>query len=392
MERHYGMDWLRIGAFGLLIVYHIGMFFVPWDWHVKTADPIEWTRVPMLATNAWRLALLFAVSGFASAAVLGKQPGPGRFLASRSARLLVPLVFAAAVIIPPQPWVELTFKHGYTHSFAHFWANDYFRFGTLDGIVLPTWQHLWFVVYLWVYTAVLALLLAVIPARVRQAIASAADRAFSGVLVIGLPLALLWFETWASWPGAEETHALVDDFGAHRIYFALFLFGFFLADAPRTWAAIRRWWRLAAVLSVAGYALVAAIQGYWLSGMAPPFDLRPAFEAARAVQGWCAIVALVGLADRYWNRDHRLRPMLTEAVFPFYIVHQTIIVVTGWYLLPLALPAGAEFVILLAATVTGCWLFYRLGRETALLRPLIGLRLARRDRSARETGEPQGAA
>ena len=56
-QRHYGMDWLRIGAFALLILYHIGMYFVPWDWHVKIARPIDWVQLPMLATNGWRLPL-----------------------------------------------------------------------------------------------------------------------------------------------------------------------------------------------------------------------------------------------------------------------------------------------------------------------------------------------
>ncbi|HEX2792795.1 MAG TPA: hypothetical protein VHN58_00045, partial [Croceicoccus sp.] len=69
-RRHYGMDWLRIGAFALLIGYHIGMFFVPWDWHVKS-DPVEqWVALPMLLVNGWRLSLLFLVSGYASAAML----------------------------------------------------------------------------------------------------------------------------------------------------------------------------------------------------------------------------------------------------------------------------------------------------------------------------------
>ncbi|MGC8001012.1 hypothetical protein ACP3XN_26790, partial [Salmonella enterica] len=70
MERHYGLDWLRIGAFGLLILYHIGMVFVPWGFHAKTAQPLPWVVVPMLAINSWRLLLLFVVSGYASRALL----------------------------------------------------------------------------------------------------------------------------------------------------------------------------------------------------------------------------------------------------------------------------------------------------------------------------------
>src|SRR3546814_3567935 len=36
--RRHDLDWLRIIAFGLLILYHMGMFFVTWDWHVKRSE------------------------------------------------------------------------------------------------------------------------------------------------------------------------------------------------------------------------------------------------------------------------------------------------------------------------------------------------------------------
>lgn len=372
--RHYGMDWLRIGAFGLLILYHIGMYFVPWGWHVKTPQPIEWAMLPMMASNAWRIPLLFVVSGFASAALFARLPAPGRFLGNRTIRLMVPTLFAMAVIIPPQPWVELSFKHGYTASFWHFWFADYFRFGTIDGIVVPTWQHLWFVVYLWAYTLLLGLALWAIPAKARARLGAVADRGLAGPLIIVTPLALLWARLALSWPGAEETHAFFDDGLAHSVYFPLFVFGFYLQGSASSWAAIRRWWKVAAVLSVSGFALVVALIFAYRAGFAQTLATDIAWGMARDVQGWCAILALIGLADRFGNRDHRLRPMLTEAVFPFYIIHQTVIVVVGWWLLKTALGPGTAFLVLLAATVAGCWLFYRIGRMVTLLRPLIGLK------------------
>ena len=106
MDRHYGLDWLRIGAFGLLIFYHIGMVFVPWDYHVKLAAD-DWVVVPMLATNAWRLMLLFVVSGYASRALMIRSDGLAAFARNRSVRLLVPLAFGIAVIVPPQVWAYI---------------------------------------------------------------------------------------------------------------------------------------------------------------------------------------------------------------------------------------------------------------------------------------------
>ena len=85
-DRHFGMDWLRIGAFQLLILYHVGMTFVPWDYHVKLAS-LDWVSVLMQLTSPWRLSLLFVVSGYASAALLARSGSAGAFFRQRLLRL-----------------------------------------------------------------------------------------------------------------------------------------------------------------------------------------------------------------------------------------------------------------------------------------------------------------
>ena len=370
--RHYGMDWLRIGAFALLILYHIGMYFVPWGWHVKIAQPIDWVEVPMMATNSWRLPLLFLVSGYASAALFAKLGGAGAFLRSRSARLLIPLAFGVIVVVPVQPWIELVTQHGYGQSFAYFWLHDYFRFGSLAGIVLPTWQHLWFVVYLWVYTLIAVAVLVLVPEVVRARIADGAARLLRGWGMLVIPFAA-WLAILFAFPGHPETHALVDDGPSHLHYLLPFFVGWLLRVRPALFDAVARCWPAAAVLAVAAYAYI--VWAMWAApGEGPPPEgIVTTFMIVRLVQGWASIVALVGIADRYANRDHPRRAMFAEAVFPFYIIHQTIIVVGGWYLLQGRVAPLPSFLILLIATTLGCWLFYAIGRTIGWLRPLIGL-------------------
>ena len=388
--RHYGMDWLRIGAFLVLIFYHIGMIFVPWSFHVKSQPVLDWVAIPMLLPNAWRLSLLFVVSGYASAAILAKEGGGGsaaarRFAWWRTVRLLVPVIFGMAVVVPPQPWVELVVKHGYARDYLTFWTQDYFRFGSLEGIVLPTWQHLWFVVYLWVYTLVLAILLAVVPASMRRRIAELTDRILSGLGIIFLPLALLAINLALTGWGRQDTHDLINDGAAHRVYFGMLLFGFYLRGADRGWGAIARWWKTAAALAIAGYVVVAGLEITYPGSTPAPEIVHPIFALARVVQEWGAIIALIGIATRFWNRDHRWRQSLNEGVFPFYIIHQTIIVVVFYWCLSAGLGNAASFAILVAATIGGCWLFYRAGRLVPGLRLLIGLRgwrIPARDRRA----------
>lgn len=373
MERHYGLDWLRIGAFGILIFYHIGMFFVPWGWHVKTAHPIEGVAIPMLATHAWRLALLFVVSGYASRALLTRSRGVGDFLGNRSTRLLIPLVFGMIVVIPVQPWIQLSTQFGYTHGFWHFVAHDYFRFGTLHGIVLPTWQHLWFVVYLWAYTMVLGGALALAGARGLQPLF---DRLFAGAGALVIPMAWVIIAKTLLLPGVPDTYALVDDWAAHAVYAPAFLFGFGLAGSPATLRAIGGLWKPAAILGFASYMVVASVEWRWPGLAMPSHPIIILDRIAVAVETWAPIIAFVGLAERFLNHDHAWRRTLTEAVFPFYIIHQTVIVVAGWAILPLHLSALAEFAILVPVTVAGCWAFYLGGRNVGWLRPLIGLRMA----------------
>lgn len=187
-----------------------------------------------------------------------------------------------------------------------------------------------------------------------------------------IPL-LWWLLVLAASDGHAPTHALLDDGPTHLHYLMPFCIGWLLRVRPQLFASVARWWRAALLVALGAYGIVAAILWLWQQGVYPPDWARLPFDVARLVQGWAAIVALVRIADRYANRDHPKRAMLAEAVFPFYIIHQTIIVVIGCYLLKADVAALPAFLILVAATGTGCWLFYAIGRSIGWLRPLIGL-------------------
>src|ERR1700677_4595531 len=156
--RRYDLDWVRIGAFMLLILYHVGMYYVTWDWHVKSPHPSATIEPLMMLSSPWRLSLLFLVSGVATGFLLARQGSHG-FLRLRSARLLIPLVFGMLVIVPPQSYLQVIEKLGYAGSFAEFYRLYITGFHGFcsggDCLIMPTWNHLWFVAYLWVYTVVL---------------------------------------------------------------------------------------------------------------------------------------------------------------------------------------------------------------------------------------------
>lgn len=276
-----------------------------------------------------------------------------------------------AVFVAPQPWFELRARGAYGAGFVHFWLADYFEFGASRGLVLPTWNHLWFVAYLWAYSMILAGL-ALLPAAARARLQAAFDAVFSGWRLLVVPIIWLATARLVLHPVFGETHALADDPYAHAIYGFAFFFGVALPRAHRPWATILAHWR--ALLAIAALACAGMFAAQGLSDGAAAGDIARAL--LRAVLAWNAILGLLGLAQTRLHHDGPVRRYLTEAIFPYYIIHQTIIVAVGFWSNEAGLTGGLSFAVMLAATLAGCALTYEIARRIGWLRPLLGLKRA----------------
>ncbi|WP_299342499.1 acyltransferase family protein [uncultured Pseudoxanthomonas sp.] len=388
MQRRHDLDWVRVCAFALLVLYHVGMYYVTWDWHVKSPAASDALEPFMLLSSPWRLSLLFLVSGAATAFLLGKAQRTAqaagtrlRFLGARSWRLLVPLAFGMLVIVPPQAYYEVVeqLPGGYHEGYLAFYArylSAYDGFCDAEGCLdLPTWNHLWFVAYLWVYTVVLWLLWRLAP-RALDATGGRLASALSGPGVVVWPCLFLGVARVLLVSRFEQTHALVDDWYNHAQYFGVFLLGFLIARADGVWQAIERFRWMAVVTWLASWAgLIAYFTRF--ADVDPPEWLRMTMRMAWALNQWCAIVAVLGFAHRMRPGDSPALRYLVAAVFPVYILHQTVIVVVAHHLKPLAIPPLAEGPLLIAITFAACFAGYEAIRRVRWLRPLFGLTRAK---------------
>jgi Acyltransferase family len=372
-DRRIDLDWVRIAAFGLLIFYHVGMLYVSWGFHIKSAHRIAALEPVMLVLNPWRLSLLFLVSGVATRFMLGKYT-LAPLLRSRSARLLIPLVFGMLVIVPPQAYDQVVEALGYPAGFVDFYQRHYLAFGPQfcpnPCIVLPTWNHLWFVVYLWVYTMALGGVLALVPGLVdwvERKLASAA----SGVLLLVVPSLLFAAFRLLLLPSFPSTHALFGDWYNHALFATVFLFGFVVARTVAVWDAIERLRRVALSLAVAFFLSFLALRSTRDGGM----PLKIYAGIAYGFYQWLCMVAVLGFARRRLTADSPVRRYLTDAIFPYYIVHQTSIIMIAHALHGQDLPAWLEAGIVMAGTAAACVVTYEIVRRVIILRPLFGLRM-----------------
>jgi len=382
IDRRYDLDWIRVGAFFLLILYHTGMFYVPWDWHVKTPHVVEGLMPLMLLTNPWRLTLLFLVSGAATRFMADKTT-VGQLTGARIVRLLPPLLFAMFVIVPPQSYYEIV-EYLAQHPSAPVGVENFWvRYVTASGhwcgtdgdcLITPTWNHMWFVAYLLFYTLVLALMLLVWKTA-GERIQQAAEYLLKGVGLFAWPILFLAMLRATLYAKYGETHALVGDHYVHAVSFSAFLLGFGLAksDTLRERLVAVRWPALiVAVAAWAGWSIY--VWTYRHDTPIPSPQLKLLMRFVFAADTWCAIVAILGFGAKHLTHGGPVLRYLTLGVFPFYLVHQTLIVVMAHHLAKLGLPQGLEGAVLVVATFAGCFATYEIVRRIPGVRILFGLK------------------
>ena len=375
--RRHDLDALRVLAFGVLILYHLGMAYVPdWGWHVKSQYPSEWLQLPMMVVNRWRMPLLFLLSGLAIG-LYDPSRHPWRFMRDRTLRLLLPLGFAMVATIPVQAYCQGVFNGKVAPGFLSFLA-DYFAFrpwpeGAFDGSDIGiTWNHLWYLPYLWTYTVVLALAVPLLEsAPGRRAMARVAGAGWPALLLLVAGVAFGAMCLLAdAWPPANNLFA---DWYQHAVFFPVFLLGFVLARGGHDPATlVRARGRLLAVASsLALVYLPLAFSADVPTGSA----LQVALRALRALYMAAALLAILAWGRHLLARPTRWLPAASEAVFPWYILHQTLIVWLVFVLSPMALGPVLEPMAVLAGTVGGCWLLHGgLIERFAWLRPVFGLK------------------
>jgi len=340
-ERRYDADWLRVIAMLAVFIFHCTRFFDPEAWHLKNPEQSELLFVSMRGLIwTWAMELFFLLSGIGTWYALSSRRAGG-YIWERVKRLLIPLyTVGLLVLLPVQFYFDLFTNSGYHGNFWQVIPRYFAGFkppsitpSPFTLLPIPFPGHLWFLQFLFLISLLsLPLLLYLKSGQGQRWITRIAGwcDGRGGIFIFVIPLSLVLigfrvlFEGRFSW--------------ADLLWYAIFfVIGYMMASDKRFTVSVRRHGWICLVLWIVGFAgvgLLVLVFGYNPYPGKEPFSLLfVLFQIAWSITSWSAVVFVLYIGARYLNTNHKFLTYGNEAVLPFYLFHQTIILWVGWYVI-----------------------------------------------------------
>lgn len=380
-NRQSYLDWLRMFAIIGVLIFHSAMPFAAEEgWHIKNKETSDLFAEFNFWLSRFRMPLLFFISGAVSYFILLKK-NVAQFLKMRFHRLIVPLLFGMLVIVPPQIYME-RLTQGFSGNYFDFYPRIFNWKPYPEGDT--SWHHLWFILYLFIYNLIAAPLFIWL---VRNKGKSWLNRfqfiaKSRWVYLFIVPGVIIYTSLSLQFP---QTNDLIHDWSMLPYWFLFVLVGFICITFQPLADSLERNRRLSLLLA---FVTIIGIN-YFRWNDKQPWDIISnwqsdwktyAFLALYPATAWFWVFAIIGYGKKYINKKHRILNYVNEAVYPFYILHQTVIVILAYYVVQVSDSMLSKYVFIVIATFALSMLIYHLIiRQNNILRYLFGMGQKRKE-------------
>lgn len=345
LNRRYDIDWVRVIAIGLLLIYHVAIGFQPWGLmiaFITNSTPWNSLWIPMTMLNVWRIPLLFFVSGMGVYFAMQNRNWK-QLLQERTFRIWLPFVFGVFCIVP-------------LHLFL--WQRYY----NMELKYTYDPGHLWFLGNIFIYVILFSPLFFYLKRNENGKLVQGIKRLFSTPLGLIPVIGAFVLEAVIIEPFPYEMYAMT----RHGFFLGMlaFLFGFcFVLSGSGFWNMILKYkWMF---VSIAVTLFVIRLL-YWKMN-------TPAYLLVTESQCW--IISVFAFAHQYLNRGGKALVYLSQAAYPVYILHMVFLYLGSTLIFPLNIDVHIQFVLVLLFTIAGCFAAYELIRRLKWIRLLFGLKV-----------------
>ena len=379
--RRYEYDWLRVITILFVFVFHCMLFFSKGDWHLKNPVQSEMLDVIIGFLWSWMMPTFFLVSGTASWFVLEKRTAGG-YLLDRVKRLIVPLFTVGFfLMLPPQFYFDLVTHAQFTGSF---WDSIPLYFSNvgigLDHgpyiILTDFYGHLWFLIFLFFMCIMVLPLLVFLKSEsgknMIHKLATICSKA-GGMVIFLIPLILIKI-------ALEGVFTSNDSWADFFFYTAFFLLGYIIPSDRRFTVSLKQCMWLFLIGGSAGFAAV----GFFKLGLGYDYPTHETFstwmyfpfQVVISVTQLGLVLFVTGFGMKYLCFTNAFLTYSNEAVFPFYILHQTVILIIGWFIRPWNIALFPKFMILVSISFIVTVITYEFFiRRINVVRVLFGMRM-----------------
>lgn len=376
-ERKHYIDWLRVLAFGLLFLFHSWRPFDHFPWHIKNEEQNFIFDMLTMFTHGWRMFLIFLVSGAGTWFAMRSRKDV--FVKDRIKRLIIPFLFGILLIIPPQRFYEWIMFHDFTGNFFDFLTA--YPFQQLDanmGSSLLLWfghlgTHIWYLPFLFVMTIVaLPLLKKIQNKRFDFSWLKNVMKSNYGVFILVLPMILVRILL-------KPIYSEYTDWADFFVYLFPFIYGFIFMSDPEFISIIKKKMYLFLVVGLLSsiYFLYTGSQNpenvqEYLHPSFSLYHVRISIVAMLIAYSW--ILFFLGFFASKFNFKHSILIPVNVSILPIYILHQTLIIVFGFYIVGLEVNLYLKFLIIAFTAIPASVLLYKLIQTNTVLRFLFGLK------------------
>ena len=382
-SRQFYLDWLRVISIFLVFVYHSLRIFGREGFHINSANAyVAIDNLGVVLTSVG-MPLIFLVAGASAYFSLNKYSS-GRYIKDRALRLLVPFAAGLLTHIPVLVYLERVNHEDFSGSYLDFLPHYFEGLYGFGGNFAWMGLHLWFLMMLFLYTLIS---LPILAAMRRGRFLDRAGRFLArpgAIYLLAVPLVVL-----SLWLHPDTFGIRV--FGGWNIfiYLVLLLYGFVIVSSGEIRERVERdrWLSLAAtILFLAGGARIWSGEGQLAYGT-PRYLL---FFTVQSLGAWCGLLAIWGFSSRHLNFGTLSLYLANEAVLPFYVLHQTVLIIVGFFVVQWSIPDWLKFaVIFMGSLAIIAGLYWFLIRPFNVMRFLFGMRPKPAKQSAL-SAEPKG--
>lgn len=377
MKRFYFIDWLRVLAMLAIFLFHADRFFDFDGWHVKNPEQNVISTIHIALFSIWIMPLFFVLSG-ASVYYSLQTRTKKAFVWERVKRLMVPLVLLGYFVTsPPQSYLDRLTNQQYVGSFQEYLPLYFQGMDSFGGNFAWHGFHLWYLLYLFVLSLLLLPLFHINPKHRTSLLARLSIRFENPWCWLLLPLPI------------TVVYILVDVLGLGFIratggwslfaYLFFLAYGYLLFSNEKLMMQIKK--QTVLLGSLAGALSLMLLVVYF--GIKPELSERTPWlylvlAASRVTCSLAWIGMLIGLGDKYLNFDHRFLSYANQAVLPFYILHQVVLLLIGVYIVQLQISTLEKYLIIVLLSFGVIMMLYELLiRRLRPLRFLFGMKISR---------------